>query len=89
MDHKPSFFKRLMLGYLKKNLLFSEIFFWQLLIGIISMIPHNEQALTVIGFCLGLRILTVILFLLPKYFFWLLGLLDVGERADQPVVTQP
>jgi hypothetical protein len=92
MDHKPDFFEKVLMGFLKKNILFSEIFFWWLLLGIVSFIPHNEQILYNIGIILGIRLLALILFLLPSFLIWLLKLLPVGDKPEKPIpdtVTQP
>jgi hypothetical protein len=79
MDHKPNFFERVLIGFLKKKYLFSEVFFWWLLFGIIGFIPSNDGILKVIGFALGIRFFSVILFVLPSY---LIYLLTVGEKID-------
>jgi len=87
MDHKPNFFERVLLGFLKKNLLFSEVFFWELLLGIVSFIPGNEGILKVLGFAIGIRLFSVILFQLPSFLIYLLKLQDVGEKKKIPSVT--
>ena len=91
MDHKPNFFERVLLGFLKKNLIFSEVFFWELLLGIVSFIPGNDGILRVIGFCIGIRFFSVILFLLPSYLIYLLKLQKFGEKAEAPAsaIQQP
>lgn len=82
MEHKPDFFEKVLLGFLKKNLLWSEIFFWELLIGIVGFIPNNADILRTIGFCIGVRLLAVILFQLPIFFIWLLKLLPIGDKDE-------
>jgi hypothetical protein len=88
MDQKPSFFEKVIKGFLKNYWLFSEVFFWQLLFGIVGFIPNNSQLAFNIGVIFGIRLLTAILFILPKFLIWLLKLLSVGEKPEEPV-TQP
>ena len=88
MSPKPSFFERVLLGFLKKNLLFSEVFFWELLLGIVSFIPGNDGILRVIGFCIGIRLFAIILFQLPIFFIWLIKLLPVGDKPEPKAANE-
>jgi hypothetical protein len=88
MKQKPDFFEKVIKGFLKKNLLFSEVFFWELMIGIIGFIPNNEQITKIAGVFIGVRLLTVILFKLPEYLIYLLGLIEIGDKTEQPVLEQ-
>jgi len=88
MNQKPSFFEKIIKGFLKNYWLFSEIFFWQLLFGIVGFIPNNSKLTFNVGVIFGIRLLSAILFILPKFLIWLLKLLSVGEKPEEPV-TQP
>ncbi len=85
MNQKPNFVEKVIMGFLKNYWLFSEIFFWQLLFGIVGFIPNNGALAYNVGVIFGIRLLTAILFILPKFLIWLLRLLSVGEKPDKPV----
>jgi hypothetical protein len=86
MDHKPNFVEKVIMGFLKNYWLFSEIFFWQLLFGIVAAIPNNVQLTFNVGVIFGIRLLTAILFILPRFTIWLLKLLSVGEKPEEPSI---
>jgi len=58
------------------------VFFWELLLGIVSFIPGNEGILKVLGFAIGIRLLSVILFQMPIFFIWLIKLIPIGDKAE-------